>query len=68
MKGVRGATANVQFTRDFDWYPPEKNGRVHIAFKAGMTLRVRKACAADAIAAGAATPIAKENENGHHIN
>jgi hypothetical protein len=51
---------HVTFTKDFDWYPPEKNGRVHIAFKSGMVLFLRRQCAADAIAAGAATPIEKE--------
>jgi hypothetical protein len=54
----------VTFLRDFDWKPPEKNGRVTIAFKAGMCLLVRKRCAADAIAAGAAEPLTKENDNG----
>lgn len=58
----------VRFTRDFDWYPPEKNGRVHIAYKAGMTLKVRAACAKEAMAAGAAQPIDKENANERHVN
>ena len=54
----------VTFLRDFDWKPPEKKGRITIAYKAGMCLLVRKLCAADAIAAGAATPLTKENGNG----
>lgn len=54
----------VTFLRDFDWQPPERNGRVTIAYKAGMCLRVRKICAADAIAAGAAQPLTKETEHG----
>lgn len=48
------ASLRVTFTKDFDWSPPERNGRVHIAYKAGMTMTVRRKCAEDAIAAGAA--------------
>lgn len=47
----------VEFTRDFDWSPPEKRGRIHIAFKRGMRLTVRRICAEAAIAAGAAKPL-----------
>jgi len=50
----------VLFTSDFDWRPPEKKGRVTIAYKAGMKIFVRATCAADAIAAGAAEPSTKE--------
>lgn len=50
----------VRFIRDFDWHPPEKKGRVHIAYKAGMRLLVRRKCAADAIAAGAAQLLERE--------
>ena len=52
----------VTFLRDFDWQPPERKGRVTIAYKAGMCLLVRKICAADAIAAGAAVAAAKAVE------
>jgi hypothetical protein len=55
----------VRFVSDFDWYPPEKKGRVHVAYKAGMRLLVRRKCAADAIAAGAAQLLEREN-HGHH--
>ena len=55
----------VRFLEDFDWQPPERSGHVHIAFKAGMECRVRKICAADAMAAGAAIPLTqKEQDNG----
>jgi len=55
----------VLFVADFDWHPPERAGRVHISFKAGMECRVRRLCAADAIAAGAAIPLTqKEQDNG----
>lgn len=54
----------VTFLRDFDWQPPERNGRVTIAYKAGMCLLVRKICAADAIAAGAAQQLTKDKEHG----
>lgn len=50
----------VRFTQDFDWYPPEKNRQVHIAFKRGMELLVRRQCARDAIAAGAAVPLTSQ--------
>ncbi len=48
------------FTRDFTWSPPEKRGHVHIEFKEGMTLFVRRKCAEEAIAAGVAETITKE--------
>ena len=55
----------VRFVADFNWHPPELGGRVHIAFKAGMECRVRRICAAEAIAAGAAIPLTKqEHDNG----
>lgn len=54
----------IAFTRDFDWSPPEKKGRVSIAYKSGMTLFVRRTCAEEAIAAGAAEPVTKETKHG----
>jgi len=55
----------VTFIKDFDFYPPELNGRSHVAYKAGMSLMVRKVCADQAIKAGAAKPqTEKENQNG----
>lgn len=44
----------VRFTRDFRWNPPERGGRVTIAYPAGAVLLVRRCCADDAIASGAA--------------
>jgi hypothetical protein len=44
----------LTFTADFDWRPPEAKGRIVIAYRAGSTRKVRKNCAAAAIAAGAA--------------
>lgn len=55
----------VRFERDFDWSPPEKRHQVTIAFKKGMEVFVRRICAAEAIAARAAVPVPKmENDNG----
>ncbi len=47
----------VRFTRDFDWDPPEHNGRTTIAYKEGAAGRVRKACGEAAVAAGAAVEL-----------
>jgi hypothetical protein len=44
----------VRFTRAFDWSPPERGGLTTIAFAAGSTVCVRIACAAAAVAEGAA--------------
>lgn len=44
----------VRFTRSFDFYPAKFKGRVCIAYKAGMSLNVTRACAERAEAAGAA--------------
>lgn len=41
-----------QFTDDFNWHVPERNGIVTIAYKDGMKLLVREACAAEAEKAG----------------
>jgi hypothetical protein len=50
----------IHFVADFDWSPIQHRGRVTVAFKAGMELRVTRACAAAAIAAGKAQPVSKE--------
>lgn len=47
----------VRFTSDFDWSPPEKPGRITIAYKSGMQVLVRRLCAQAAVAAGAAQTI-----------
>lgn len=44
----------VRFLRNFDWDPEKFNGRLTVAFKAGVIQHVTRACAAKAIAAGAA--------------
>lgn len=54
----------VRFVADFDWSPVERQGRVTVAYKAGMELRVTRACAAAAMAAGKAEPAKKEKQNG----
>lgn len=54
----------LHFRQDFSWRPPEKNGRVIIEYHGGTTLFVRRKCAEEAIAAGAAEPITKETTNG----
>lgn len=46
----------VSFTRNYDWRPPEEP-RIVIAFKTGMRVPVRRKCADDAVAAGAAERI-----------
>lgn len=56
----------VRFLADFDWHPPEKKGRVHIAYKAGMTLLVRRICGEQAIAAGKAVATERTPHHGHH--
>lgn len=42
----------IRFTEDFDWSPPERKGLVTIAYRAGTTKSVRRACGEAAIAAG----------------
>jgi len=53
---VSASDRKVTFTRDFDWSPPEMRGRMTIAYKAGFSGIVRKACAEAAMKAGAAKP------------
>lgn len=52
----------ITFTADFDWAPPELNGRWLRAYKAGMTELVTTPCAAAAIAAGRAGMARGETE------
>lgn len=47
----------VRFVRAFDWDPPERRGLTTIAFAAGEPVCVRIACAAAAVAAGAAVRV-----------
>lgn len=51
----------VRFTREFRWSPPERGGRVTLRFLAGKAYIVRAACARDAIAAGAAVALKKDD-------
>lgn len=53
----------VRFTGDFDWSPPEFNGRVTMAYKAGMTLIVTTPCAEAAVAAGKAEKLAPRKKS-----
>lgn len=53
----------VTFIEDFDWTPPEANGRITIAYKAGMTVKVRKRAAEAAMAAGVIDEKATKNVN-----
>ncbi len=48
---------HVKFTEDFDWVPPEAP-RSCVAYKAGWSGSVRRACGEAAIAAGRAVKIA----------
>ncbi len=43
----------VRFVKDFDFSPGARNGRVTIAYKAGMRVNVTRECHAAAHAAGA---------------
>jgi len=49
----------VRFTRPFDFDPPERGGRVTIAFAAGAIRFVRRCCGKAALAAGAAVPVGR---------
>ncbi len=42
----------VHFTANFDWSPPEFNGHVTTAYKAGAVTMVTTPCAIAALAAG----------------
>lgn len=44
----------VRFIREFWWEPPERKGRVTLRYAEGAVLFVRRACAAEALAKGAA--------------
>lgn len=56
----------VAFSADFDWYPPERNGRWMCAYKAGSILLVTTPCARAARAACKATPARRPGkESGH---
>lgn len=46
----------VRFIAPFDWDPPEKNGRVTLAYTVGVRT-VRRECGKAAIAAGKATEV-----------
>lgn len=48
--------ARVRFTADFDYRPPDAP-RVLIAYKAGMSLTVKRDCAEKAVAAGKAVSL-----------
>lgn len=51
-----------RFTRDFDFSPVERSGRVTIAYKAGMLQNVTRACAEAAEKAGAGSPTKPEKD------
>lgn len=52
----------ILFTHNYDWAPPEFNGRWVIAYKAGWSGLVTTPCAAAAIAAGKAKRIGQTEE------
>ncbi len=43
----------IEFTKAFDWSPPERRGRVTVAYKQGCLYFVRQECAVDALKEGA---------------
>ena len=43
---------HIRFLKDFDWSPPAMNGRVTIAYRAGMTENVTRDCADLAMSTG----------------
>jgi hypothetical protein len=51
-----------RFTRDFDFSPAERRGRVTVAYKAGMLQNVTRACAEAAEKAEAGAPTVKDKE------
>lgn len=53
----------VRFTGDFDWSPPEFNGRVTLAFKAGTEDTVTTPCAEAAVASGKAIKVAPKRKS-----
>lgn len=53
----------VRFLRRFAWSPPERMGRTTIVFPAGIVRFVRRQCAADAVAAGAAIPTTRPDKD-----
>lgn len=53
---------HVIFTHDFDWAPPEFNGRWLKAYKAGWSGLVTTPCAVAATAAGKAQRIGETEE------
>ena len=55
----------VYFTKDFDWYPPELNGRFCLAYKAGTIALVTTPCAVAAKAARKAVATRKPRDNAH---
>lgn len=52
----------VRFTADWTWRPTP---RTAVAFRAGMVLRVTRACAIAALAAGKAEPAAAPDKQDH---
>lgn len=58
----------VKFLSDFNWSPPERRGRVTIAYVRGMKLLVRRKCAEQAVAAGAAIEIRKGEDDDARYN
>jgi len=47
----------VTFKEDFDWDVPEHKGLATVAFKAGVTETVTRACGEAAVAAGKAVEV-----------
>jgi len=56
----------VTFIADFDWRPPELNGRWLRAYRAGSTHLVTTPCARAACAAGRATPAQRPGRDAGH--
>lgn len=54
---------HITFTHNYDWAPPEFNGRWLTAYKAGWSGLVTTPCAAAAIAAGKAKRIGQTEES-----
>lgn len=53
-----------KFTKDFDFRPAAKGGRVTVAYRAGMTQNVTQEAAAAAEAAGAGKPVKAVKSDG----
>jgi hypothetical protein len=59
----------VHFMHNFDWHPPERNGRVVLFFPKGTTIFVRRLCAEAAVRKEKGRVVERpENAVRHHVS